>query len=171
MDKKKLKKFSQNTKKCLTKLPGRVYNLIRKNEGDRPMTTYYFDMDGVLANFHKAYALNKETAMSREAMANLEPFVENVETVRGLISKGIKVYILTKAANEDGKAGKIDWLAKFIPEITAEQFICIVGYGRKVDYIREAGILVDDDIKNTRQWVKGGYEAITLTVKGEAVIL
>jgi hypothetical protein len=85
--------------------------------------TYYFDMDGVLANFHKAYALDKATACKRSAMANLEPFAENVSAVRSLIASGVQVYILTKAANEDGKAGKIDWLAKFIPELTAEQFM------------------------------------------------
>ena len=134
-------------------------------------TTYYFDMDGVLANFHKAYATNKAVAMNRKAMAELEPFAENVALVRSLIAEGVKVYILTKAANEAGKAGKIDWLANYIPEITAEQFICIVGSGRKVDFIREAGVLVDDDPKNTRQWTKAGFEAITLTVKGEAVVL
>ena len=133
--------------------------------------TYYFDMDGVLANFHKAYATDKNTAASREAMANLEPFTENVATVRRLIAEGVKVYILTKARNEAGKAGKIDWLAKHIPELALVDFICIVGYGRKVDFIREAGVLVDDDPKNTRQWVKAGYEAITLTEKGEAVVL
>jgi len=133
--------------------------------------TYYFDMDGVLANFHKAYATNKATAMSRKAMAELEPFAENVNTVRKLIAAGVKVYILTKAANEAGKAGKIDWLAHYIPEITAEMFICIVGSGRKVDFIREAGTLVDDDPKNTRPWIKAGFEAITLTARGETVAL
>ena len=133
--------------------------------------TYSFDMDGVLANFHKAYATNKATAMSRTAMADLEPFAENVATVRNLITKGESVYILTKAANENGKAGKIEWLAKYIPEVTAERFICIVGHGKKVDFIREPGVLVDDDPKNTREWVKGGYEAITLATKGEAVTL
>lgn len=131
--------------------------------------TYYFDMDGVLANFHKAYATNKGVALDRQAMADLEPFVENVNTVRSLIAMGTRVYILTKAANEDGKAGKIDWLAKFIPEITTEQFICIVGSGRKVDYVREAGILVDDDIKNIRQWIKGGFEGYFVETKGAAV--
>lgn len=135
------------------------------------MTTYYFDMDGVLANFHKAYATNKDVAASRESMANLEPFAENVATVRRLIADGVKVYILTKARNEAGKAGKIDWLAKHIPELALANFICIVGYGRKVDFIHEAGILVDDDPKNTRQWIKAGYEAITLTEKGEAVAI
>lgn len=135
------------------------------------MTTYYFDMDGVLANFHKAYATDKNTAASREAMANLEPFTENVATVRRLIAEGVKVYILTKARNEAGKQGKIDWLKKYIPEMLLINFICIVGYGRKVDFIRENGILIDDDIKNTRQWIKAGYQAITLTKKGEAVSL
>lgn len=135
------------------------------------MTTYYFDMDGVLANFHKAYATDKNTAASREAMANLEPFTENVATVRRLIAEGVKVYILTKARNEAGRQGKIDWLKKYIPEMLLINFICIVGYGRKVDFIRENGILIDDDIKNTRQWIKAGYQAITLTTKGEAVSL
>lgn len=133
--------------------------------------TYYFDMDGVLANFHKAYATNKAVAMSRKAMAELEPFAENVATVRKLIAAGIKVYILTKAANEAGKAGKIDWLARYIPELAAEMFICIVGNGRKVDFIREDGVLVDDDAKNTRPWEKAGHAAILLTNKGEAVAL
>jgi len=133
--------------------------------------TYYFDMDGVLANFHKAYATNKAVAMNRKAMADLEPFAENVNMVRRLIAEGVKVYILTKAANEAGRDGKIDWLNRYIPEITAEMFICIVGHGKKVDFIREPGVLVDDDPKNTRPWVKAGYEAITLTVKGEPVVL
>jgi 5'(3')-deoxyribonucleotidase len=132
--------------------------------------TYYFDMDGVLADFHSTYT-ERAQAFSRDYLANLAPFGENVKTVRNLIAHGEQVYILTKAANEAAKAGKIDWLAKYIPEITAEQFICIVGYGRKVDYIREDGMLVDDDPKNTRQWVKGGHEALLLSYKGEAVAL
>ncbi len=135
------------------------------------MTTYYWDMDGVLANFHKAYATNKGVALSRKGMAELEPFTENIQTLRQQIAAGALVYILTKAANEDGKAGKLDWLARFIPEMTAERFICIVGSGRKVDHIREDGILVDDDPKNTRQWEKAGHKALLLTYKGEAVTL
>jgi len=130
---------------------------------------YYFDMDGVLANFHKAYATNKETALDREAMANLEPFTENVELVRHMILEGIKVYILTKAANEAGRQGKIDWLTKYIPEITEENFICIVGHGKKVDYIREEGVFVDDDMKNLRPWQKAGFETYFVETKGAKI--
>lgn len=130
--------------------------------------TYYWDMDGVLANFHKAYANDHAVALKREAMANLEPFVDNVNTLRKLIRDGHTCYILTKAANADGAQGKVEWLAKFVPEMD-EAHTIIINKGRKVDNIREAGILIDDDTANTRQWIKAGYEAITLNTKGEAV--
>lgn len=134
------------------------------------MTTYW-DMDGVLANFHKAYADDKTTALNRNAMANLEPFSANIATIKSLIAAHEMVYILTKAANEEGKQGKLDWLAKYIPELPVENFICIIGKGKKVDFIREAGTLIDDDEKNTKQWIAAGYEAITLMAKGEVVTL
>lgn len=136
------------------------------------MTTnkaYYFDMDGVLADFHKAYATNKGTAMNRKAMASLEPFTDNVNLVRNMILKGIKVYILTAAANEAGKQGKLDWLKKYIPEVTEDAFICIVGHGKKVDFIRETGILVDDDMKNIRPWKKAGFETYFVEIKGAKI--
>jgi len=130
--------------------------------------TYYWDMDGVLANFHKAYATDKAVALKREAMANLEPFAENVATLRALILAGNTCYILTKAANADGAMGKVEWLAKYVPEMDADHTI-ILTKGRKVDAIREDGILVDDDSANTRQWERTGHRAILLTAKGEAV--
>ena len=133
--------------------------------------TYYWDMDGVLADFHKNYNGNRALAFSRDYLANLDPFTANVNTLNALIASGETCYILTKAANEDARDGKIDWLAKYVPAMDAEHFICIVGYGRKIDYIREDGILIDDDEKNTKQWIKGGQVAITLTMKGEAVAL
>lgn len=132
------------------------------------MTTYW-DMDGVLANFHKAFATNKGTALQRKAMANLEPFMENIETVKALIKNGEMVYILTAAANEQGKLGKLDFLAKWLPEFDTNNFICIVGHGKKVDYMKEEGILIDDDMKNIRPWRKAGFTAIYLETKGEAV--
>ena len=130
--------------------------------------TYYWDMDGVLANFHKAYAVDKAVALKREAMANLEAFPGNVATLRALIAAGNTCYILTKAANDDGAQGKVEWLAKYVPEMDAEHTI-IITKGRKVDNMREAGVLVDDDMANVKQWRKSGYEAIYLEAKGETV--
>lgn len=132
--------------------------------------TYYFDMDGVLANFHKAYATDKAVALKRDAMANLEPFADNVALLNNLLAAGTTCYILTKAANADGAQGKIDWLAKYVPMMDAEHTI-IITKGRKIDYIRESGVLIDDDEKNTKQWVKAGQVAITLTIKGEKIAL
>lgn len=132
--------------------------------------TYYFDMDGVLANFHKNYT-NRGQALSYAYLANLEPFTANVNLLNTLIENGENCYILTKAANDAARSGKIAWLKKYVPALNLDKFICIVGYGKKVDYIREDGILIDDDAKNTKQWEKAGHKAITLTEKGEAVTL
>ena len=129
--------------------------------------TYYWDMDGVLADFHTAYATDRATALKKDAMANLLPFMANVVTLRNLILAGHTCYILTKAANEAGAQGKVEWLAKYVPEMTADHII-IMTKGRKVDNIREDGILIDADT-NTRQWEKAGHTAILLTAKGEAV--
>lgn len=132
---------------------------------------YYFDMDGVLSNFHKE-PYKYTNAINRAWIANLEPFMENVQTVKNLITDGNTVYILTKGASEEAKQGKIDWLAKYLPEIDIKNyFICIIGYGKKVDHIREEGLLIDDDKTNINQWIKGGHEGLLLEYKGQKVIL
>jgi 5'(3')-deoxyribonucleotidase len=143
----------------------------KRKERERKMRkTYYFDMDGVIANFHKE-PYNYKNAISREWIANLEPFMDNVTVVRNLIAQGNNVYILSKAAKETSKQGKIEWLARYIPELVEENIIIIVGNGKKVDYMREEGILIDDDMKNVRPWIKAGHEAIYLEVKGMRISL
>lgn len=134
-------------------------------------TTYYFDMDGVIANFHKE-PYKYANAISREWIANLEPFMENVEILRNLLANKKSVYILTKAASEEAKQGKLDWLARYVPEIEAKRVIVIVGNGKKVDFMRtKTGILIDDDKKNTTPWIKAGHKAITLEYKGQTITL
>lgn len=130
--------------------------------------TYYVDMDGVIANFHKE-PYKYTNAINREWIANLDPFTYNIEIIRNLILAKHTVYILSKAAHENAKLGKLDWLCKYLPEIPTENIIVIVGNGKKVDYMREEGILIDDDIKNTRPWVKAGYSAILLESKGALI--
>jgi 5'(3')-deoxyribonucleotidase len=134
-------------------------------------TVYYFDMDGVIANFHKE-PYKFANAINREWIANLDPFMDNVNVIRNLIANGKSVYILTKAASENAKLGKLDWLAKYIPELNPKRVIVIVGNGKKVDYMAtKTGILVDDDMKNIRPWVKAGHKAIHLEIKGEKIAL
>ena len=134
------------------------------------MKNYYIDMDGVIANFHKE-TYKYTNAINREWIANLEPFMENVEIVRNLVITE-NVYILSKAANEDAKLGKLEWLARYIPELNRNHIIIIVGNGKKVDYIRtENGILIDDDMKNINPWRKAGFDYIYIEEKGAKINL
>ena len=66
--------------------------------------TYYFDMDGTLADFHGAYTSHAD-ACRYDFIRNLAPFTANVETMRKAIADGHNCYILSKAANEDAKHG------------------------------------------------------------------
>lgn len=132
---------------------------------------YYFDMDGVLANFHKepySYA----NAISREWIANLDPFMGAIEVVKRLMAEGKSVYINSLAANEEAKQGKIEWLAKYLPEIKSNHIIIIVGNGKKAEHMRtKTGILVDDKASNCRQWTKiSGQPAIWVEQKGVVII-
>jgi 5'(3')-deoxyribonucleotidase len=115
---------------------------------------YYFDMDGVLANFHKE-PYKYSNAINREWIANLEPFMEAVNEVKKLLAEGKSVYINSLAASEEAKLGKIDWLAKYLPEIPKSHIIVIVGSGKKAQFMKtKTGTLVDDKESNCKQWTK-----------------
>lgn len=134
-------------------------------------TVYYFDMDGVISNFHKE-PFKYVNAINRQWISNLEPFMDNVNLIRNLIRQGKSVYVLSKAASENAKLGKIDWLNKYIPELKLNRIIVIVGNGRKCDYMKtKTGILIDDDKTNINQWIKAGHKGILLKEKGEKVTL
>lgn len=132
---------------------------------------YYFDMDGVLCNFHKE-PYNYANAISRKWIANLEPFTEAVAIAKQLMQEGKSVYINSLAASEEAKLGKIEWLAKYLPEIPKSHIIIIVGYGKKADFMRtKTGTLIDDKASNCKQWTKlSGQPAIWVEVKGQVRI-
>ena len=132
---------------------------------------YYFDMDGVISNFHKE-PYKYANAINKQWISNLEPFMDNVNIIRRLIADNKSVYILSKAASEQAKLGKIDWLAKYIPELKPNRIIIIVGNGKKCDYMKtKTGILIDDDKTNINQWVKAGHKGILLQYKGQKIEL
>ena len=132
---------------------------------------YYFDMDGVISNFHKE-PYKYANAINRQWIANLDPFMNNINIIRRLIADGKSVYILSKAASEQAKLGKIDWLHKYIPELKPNRIIIIVGNGKKCDYMKtKTGILIDDDKTNINQWIKAGHKGILLQFKGQKIEL
>ena len=135
--------------------------------------TYYFDVDGVLADFHNAYdPMNRKASLTYEFIRGLKPFVENINLVKSLIAEGNRVYISTMVANETTKRARIDWLAEYLPEIPSYRIITIVGHGNKADHMKtKKGTLVDDKKANCRQWEKAGHQAYWLEVKGGKIEL
>ena len=113
-------------------------------------------MDGVLADFHSGYTCRKQ-ALSYDYIANLPAFIGNITIAKNLIADGNEVFISSLAANEAAKQGKIDWLAKYLPEIKTENIIIIVGHGNKANYMKtDTGTLIDDKESNCKQWRKVG---------------
>lgn len=137
------------------------------------MKNYYFDVDGVLADFHSAYnPANRAESLTYKFIRNLKAFTANVQIVKELIARGEQVYISTIVANENTRKARIEWLAEYLPEVPAEHIITIMGYGNKAEHMMTAdGILVDDKKANCRQWEKAGHEALWLEVKGATLSL
>lgn len=137
------------------------------------MMTYYFDVDGVLADFHSEYdPANRAKSLTYDFIRNLKPFTQNVELVKALIANGDRVYISTMVANETTKKARLDWIAEMLPEIPKYRIIAIVGHGNKAQHMKtKDGILVDDKKANCRQWEKAGHKAVWLEVKGGAITL
>ena len=129
-------------------------------------TTYYFDMDGVLANFHE-YKDGWRMAGRYNFIRNLNPFVDAVNLVNELIANGTEVYISSLCMNDAAKQAKIDWLAQYIPTLNADHIIIMVGNAKKHDNMRTYdGILVDDKLTNVKAWRKAGHKAVYVEEKG-----
>ena len=128
----------------------------------------YFDMDGVLTDFH-SQQWDNEKVRNREWIANLPAFNESIKLVKSLISQGYSIYINSLAANEDAKQGKYDWLSHYLPEIKKSHIIISVGYARKAAVRKtKTGILIDDKLSNCKQWIKdSGNATVYVAEKGK----
>lgn len=134
------------------------------------MTNYYFDMDGVLANFHE-HKDGWKRAMYYDFIRSLKPFQEAIDLVNEMLTrKEVEIYISSLAASEDAKRAKLDWLAQYIPNLKVANVIILVGSGKrnKADYMKtEDGILVDDKEENVKAWRKQGHKAVFVATRGE----
>ena len=134
------------------------------------MTNYYFDVDGVLADFHTNYDYKTRWLFTTyEYIRNLKPFTKNVNLVKRL-AKNNNIFIITLVANEECKKARVEWIKEYLPCIKEENII-VMFKGRKCDNMKtDDGILVDDKETNCKQWVKAGHKAIYLEEKGGKII-
>ena len=128
---------------------------------------YYFDVDGVLANFHEVKDGWKFSG-KYDFIRNLNPFVESINLVNAMIETGYNVYISTLVRNEEAKRARLEWLLEYLPNLKVENIIIMVGSAKKFEHmVTDDGVLVDDKLANVKQWRKAGFQAIFVENKGE----
>ena len=131
------------------------------------MRKILFDMDGTLAVWQN---VSLETVTKRGYFASLEP-MENVCTLlKGLVSLGYEVGILSSVF-QDGHSSvdKIKWLMRCFGGVIDIDNVFFVPYGeRKSDYIKAnapewmSAMLIDDFSENLREWENAGGLAVKL---------
>lgn len=129
----------------------------------------YLDMDGVLCDFFgKVYQSFPELKNYKtipedllwDSIKTIDNFWETLEPFEGFKSfvsscQGLgEVYILSGYSTHDYERsikGKLEWLSKFLPEIPKENSF-IVHRREKKDYATKEAILVDDYLKNVKDF-------------------
>ena len=76
-------------------------------------TIYYFDMDGVLANFNAEPKAVSRFKTEKGFFYKLKPIKRNIELIYELIEKGEKVRILSASPNKRADKDKRKWLKIF----------------------------------------------------------
>ena len=159
-----------------------LIDLLEASKEDLP--DIYCDMDGVLCNFMKAadYAVGGDfvTTDSKERWMKINQtrgFWENLEWMPGakrLYQKIMKYdpYILSAFSGRDptSKNGKLKWLAKNTD--FKKRNILLVMRSQKQKYATTNGkpnVLIDDYIKNIKEWESKGGIGIHHTSVGKSI--
>ena len=129
------------------------------------MFTYYFDMDGTIADFYSVEGwLDDLISEKVRPYAEAKPLI-NPENLKKIIEKlkaeGYNFGIISwtskngsKDFNKKVRKTKIEWLNKYFPDCFSE--IHIIKYGTpKYKVAKNHGILFDDEIGNREKWNKG----------------
>lgn len=134
------------------------------NEEKREKRRVFFDMDGVLAVFHKDATL--EQLYAPGYFRNLEPIHTVVEAVLHLAKDpDLEVCTLSAAFNKTCINDKDAWLDEIIGDQIPKEnrFFCIYGENKgKTIHMRDTDVLIDDLSDNLRDFENEGGKAIKL---------
>lgn len=130
--------------------------------------TYYFDMDGTLADFYGVrnwldYLRNKDT-YPYEVARPLHRFASLARMLNRVRAEGNRIGIISWASekypclyNEMIAEAKRRWLAKHLPSVDFDE-IHITVYGLPKEIFKSDGDILFDDNENVRaEWGEGAY--------------
>jgi 5'(3')-deoxyribonucleotidase len=129
------------------------------------MKKYYFDMDGVLANFDAEPNAVERYAVEEGFFKRLKPINEHLDKLKSLLEQGESVSIITASPNDRADRDKKEWLNNHIKDISKLNIhIVRVGANKSsvVKDISKEHILFDDYGKNCLQWEQAGGTAVKI---------
>lgn len=130
------------------------------------MKKIFLDMDGTLARFNVPNALNRFDS-EEGFFANLKAY-KGIEAINQLCYNFSEVYIISASPNKKADLDKIEWLDKYLPNISFENiYFCRLGENKaKIIenelhmYLDEECYLLDDYTKNLQEWEAMGGTGI-----------